>query len=264
MATIRRTGQRLGCVAVLVSLAISLGVPIDQSLAVASTAPTVRLRVPHDQVRANAPFEIGFSSARLPADSTLVIQQRRAGARLWKTVRKLDRSSGTTTLPGRPMGAYEYRITAIAGGTAVAASAARPLRAYGDITMTTLCGVLHAPCSGGSEAIGTKVFAFAEGLNARGATYPHFETILGASHTTCRSAVIEFATYTPGHPGEAYLRLVQHESEPEPEEASTSASTVTTDDIALNGGPWSLQSSSSNGNNNVFNGTFSCYTPTGL
>ncbi len=257
---LKRTLTYVVPVIVLVSAA---GI-VDASLVSAFTRPTMSLTIPRNHVHADAPFRINFASTGLPGGSILSVQQQGGAAHAWKNVARLDGSSGSTIVSGTPMGLYEYRISAIKKTHAVAASEAKSLYSYGDVTMMALCRALHARCSGGSEQIGAKMFAFAEGFNAPGATYPHYETLFGASHTSCRGATITFATYTPGHPGEAYLRLLQHESEPEPEEASTSATAIGRTDVAFNGGPWYLESSSSDGNNDVINGTFSCYTPTGL
>jgi hypothetical protein len=250
---------------VLPALVLVLMGVTKASLALAFARPTVELTIPDNRLSANAPFKIHFSSTRLPGGSALYVQQQAGGAHGWKNVVKLGGSSGTTTVSGRPMGAYEYRITAIRRARVIAVSSAKSLYSYGNVTMTTLCGALQAPCGSGTEEIGATVFAFAAGLNAAGARYPTYETVLSADRTTCRGAFVTFATYTPGRPGEAYLRILQDESghEPEPNEASTSATKTATDYVSFNGSPWRLEDSSSDGNNDVLNATFSCYTPTG-
>jgi hypothetical protein len=238
---------------------------VDAPFTLAATPTTVSLTFVHGRVNADARFKIHFSSSQLPGGSALYVQRQLGHKHTWTNVDRLSGASGTALVPGVSLGVYEYRISAIRKARVIAASATKSLHSYGNLTLMTLCRALRAACHSGTEMIGATTFAFEDGLDAPGAKYPDYETVLSANHTTCRNASIMFATYTPGRPGEAYLRLVQHESgEAEPWEASTSPTRAATTNIEFNGGPWSLKSSSSDGDNNVMSGTFSCYTPNGL
>lgn len=74
--------------------------------------------------------------------------------------------------------------------------------------------------------------------------------------------MIRFATYTPNNPGTAYMRVLQSSSDPE--NAETSATTIGTFHVRFDGGPWYLVTSNGDGNNNVINGAFNCFTGTGF
>jgi hypothetical protein len=222
----------------------------------------VGLTIPNSQVSADAPISINFSSTRLPAGTAVHIQQQVGTAHVWKTVASATGTSGSKTLAGKGMGVYEFRIVAVLHRRTLASSPPRAVYFYGPVTMTTLCTALNTPCSSGTEQIGTTVYEYAEGPNAPGFRYPEFGETFHDNHITCRSAVITFASDRPSSSNIAYLRLLQASSEPQ--EASTPGLTVGTFDISFDSGPWYLDNSNTDGSNDVVNGTFSCYTPTGL
>ena len=233
--------------------------------ALAAPRPTTSLGIPTDQVTAGASFTITFSSTKLPPGTVLALQKQVGTAHVWQIAAKLRGTTGTATVSGTLIGIHEYRLEAFRKNRVIAVSAPKRLYSYGPVTMTTICRAIQIPCSSGIETIGSTLYEYAEGPNAPGNTYPEWEQngTFKADHTTCRSAAITFAFYKVPASGRAYVRLLQASAEPQ--EATTMASTeVGTFDVVFDGGPWYLSNATTNGSNVVMNGTFSCYTPTGL
>lgn len=238
---------------------------VNVTVAVAAPRPAASLGIPTQQVNAGTPFTITFSSTRLPSGTVLYLQKQVGTAHVWQVASKLRGTAGTATVSGALMGVHKYRLAALQRNRVVAVSAPKPLYSYGPVTMTTICRAIQIPCSSGVETIGPTLYEYAEGPNAPGNTYPEWEQngTFKANHTTCRSATITFAFYRVPASGRAYVRLLQARSEPQ-EAATMSPTEVGTFNVTFDEGPWYLSNATSNGSNVVMNGTFSCYTPTGL
>jgi hypothetical protein len=247
---------------VLGATVVMLLIAAPAAPAAASGGSAVSMTLPSDQATAEMPFAFSYASRRLPTGTTVYLQKQVGTAHVWQDVSRLRGTAGAATAPGRPLGVYKYRLTAVRRHKTVAVSAVQVVYSYGTVTIPTLCRALGDPCSGGTEAIGDTVFEYDEGPNAPGFTYPEFGESFKANHTTCRSGQVSFAFFSVPKTGRAYMRLLQASAEPQ-EASTTDPTEIGIFNMTFDGGPWDLENASSNGSNLVISATFSCYTATG-
>ena len=227
-------------------------------------APGVVLTIPANRVTADHAFVVRYRALDVPAGSVLYLQKQEGTARVWKSIKAWKSTSGSALAPGVPLGMWTYRIIAVHAGRVLAASEPRVLYAYGNVPLGVICrghGVCTTPHT---EVVATHAFTWVTGIDTTFATeYPKFYAILNANSTTCRSAVLEFASQRPTTPGtgKTYIELLQASSDPQ--EASTGPNSVGVLRATLDGGPWYVEVSDTQGKGVVVNGTWSCYTPTG-
>jgi hypothetical protein len=240
------------------------GVVAVAPVALAAPKPSVTLTMVNNQVTAGQPTTIRYLGVHLPSGSTLYLQRQVGTAHVWRTTQTLHGIAGTTVISGEPMGIQHYRIVIYTKKGFVTLSATRGVYFYGNVSMLTICQTAQVGgdgCSNQTEVVGTMVLAFV--TSAFTAAYPNYSTALNNGSTTCRAVTVEFASNDGSSiTGVSYAEILQASADAET--ATTPAQTIGTLRASLNGGPWYLNTSNDNGDGVAVNGTFSCYTPTGM
>ena len=258
---------------VIVALCLAMtGVSCLAAAASALAKPAVSFAFASNKVSADHPVSVSYSSSGLPAGSSLYLQRQEGTARAWKDVEKLKGTAGTETAPGVPAGKYVYRIQARQSMKVVAVSASKVLYSYGRVSLATLCnnpGVIINAGNGcpynGSAQIGDHVFPYVILVTSNeGSVYPNFYNLIDFPATTCRSIAFSFGMPANGSQSgdTAYLETIEQTRDPQV--ASAGFGVLKTLHAKLDGHPWFLENSASNGADEIaINGTASCYTLSG-
>lgn len=222
------------------------------------------LVIPNDRINASQSFTISFSTTNVPGGARILLQREFGTAKVWKSVERLHGRSGSATAPAVPLGQYLYRVDIVVAKTA-ASSPPKKLYAYGAVPFQTVCAAIRGSCDTQTEQIGTTIFTYVWSANAD--AYPRYSQDISEKSTTCRTGTLQLAQPNSDGTNDAYLQIIQSASDPE--NGSTVAGTIGTFAITFDGGPWILNVASSNlnygdGDSVQINGTFDCYSTTGL
>jgi hypothetical protein len=234
-----------------------------------AAGPKARLTVVDGRVNVGQSLFIRYSTSHLPTRTSLYLQRQEGATHAWRDVEALRGVAGTATAAGLGMGAYEYRIKVLkrrvgAKRRILTTSAPKAVFSYGNVPMLTICQTATVGgygCSTQTDEVGAVTFTYV--VQPYTDQYPGFSAALSYGSTTCRTATIAFAS-TNDNPssGLSYAELQQ--VGPAAEVASTPALTIGAFAARFNGRPWSLGTSSDDGDGVAVNGVFSCYTPTGF
>jgi hypothetical protein len=231
----------------------------------------VTLAVPA-QATAGNPISVGYTSVGLPRHAKLVVQRQMGTARVWKTVAVLTpKRLARADLPALPLGRYHVRIAVLSGRQVIPDPAAN-LNVYGTVSLATLCNNSSVtvnqnyPCAAGntSTQVGGNVFSYVAYGGSYGDSYPAFHDSIDFPATSCRSISLVFGLPNDNaSPGDsAYLEVVTATMDPQPAGAAYGSLGVL--NAALDGRPWDIDNSSTNGEDPVaVNGTASCDSATG-
>lgn len=245
----------------------SLAAVAPQSAAGASK-PTLAVQVA--QLDAGAQPVLRYTVAA-PRGARISMQRAQGTRRAWRTFTDISRTTtGTVTAPAIGQGVFTYRVAVEVRRHGryqlVARSAAARAYGYASVPMRTV-----TQRSGGNTQIGQQLFEYA--LEDSGPDFaPEFDTVFSADTTTCRSfALTVAAANVPSYAGGMVAStIVQTRSDPQSLE-------VTSGQVAplaglLDGGPWRLtattleyatKGSQSSSFAVFYNGTLSCYSPSG-
>lgn len=224
------------------------------------------------RVDAKQAIAVRYSSKELPKDSALYLQRQFGTARVWKNVKKLKGTSGAESVPGVPQGQYAFRILARHDGRPVVASATKKLYSYGTVSIGVLCNnpnVIDNAGNGcpysGSTQVGSNIFQYKILVEDNsGSVYPTFWNLIDFPATTCRSITFRFGMpQNSSQSGDtAYIETVEQTLDPQVR--SVGYGGLRTFRAALDGHPWFLENSATNGNDGIaINATASCYTVSG-
>ncbi len=262
----------------LLRIAVAMGVLLAMLLVAAcagAASPRVLFTIPHNHVTADHAFVVSYKALDAPAGIVLDLQEQESAAHIWLSIGKLKGTSGSFRAPGEPIGQWIYRVVAVKDAHVLAVSLGRALYSYGAVSMATIC---EERCTGsGTEVVGTHVFTYvvsnrgsnSESFSDRSHTsttddrYPAFTGFYHANTTSCRSAVLDFASATPkGDTGDSRAEVLQ--STTNPEVASVGPNKIGILHATFDGGPWYLEGSDALGFVLLLNGTWSCYTSSGF
>jgi hypothetical protein len=168
---------------ICIALAAMLAVP-----ATATARPRLSLTLPPQGADAGQPIAYQWSVATSRPGS-VVLQRQTGTARVWRTVARLEGSSGSGRLPALALGSYKLRIANIGPKPRrkLWAQQVRTLRVFGDVPLGKLLasgerGVFNAP---------TATFPYVDALTVdHGSTRGRRDTF---STNTCRSVRISFS-----------------------------------------------------------------------
>jgi hypothetical protein len=167
--------RRIAC---LVGLALSASLLVASPVGAAGH-PTLHLKVPA-HAHANKAATVSYSSSGTGSDK-LVLQ--RLNGTDWQTVKRLQATRGTVTLPAVQLGVYDLRLAAYTTSGQLVSAVGHKLRVFGRVKFADLFGL-------GTHAYSTPaanfhyVFQF---YNGRG-TY----TALVVKNAPCDSVHIQF------------------------------------------------------------------------
>lgn len=254
--------SRFAAPAIVVAVLTGVTAP---ALAAASAKPSATFSFTQRRVNQKAPLHINYSTAHLPAGSSVYLQRQASTGHVWKNVKRLRAGSGTASADGVPMGLWGYRIRVVSHRSTVVTSRMRPLYSYGTVSYLKLCQVWRAnkkiykyPCFKRKLEFAGKYFIANWVIHGRG-----YKTILKYHSTSCRSLAIQYADddlYTSGD--SEYIRLVQSGS---PEKNSSGlVDQINTFKVGLNGHSFVLSAAEDNSSTNTYvGGSASCYTSNG-
>jgi hypothetical protein len=257
--------RRLTSIAAAVALALTGAAAVGPT-ASAAAKPSANLTFTPNKVTASKPITLKYTSAHLPAGSTLYLQWQVGTAHVWKRYAVLKGVSGTASEKGQPLGKYEFRIYVSTKTKAVTASVGRFLYSYGNVALSEICREFNgSTCQGGTIQVGDNVYSYADEYGVQN-EYPDYDSF---NHTTCASAHLTYAGYPPDVNGNyvTYEKVVQAKSNAV--DSSAQPNTIGTLNVKFDGGPWILDVSTNVTNLEdsipiYLNGTFECYTSTGL
>lgn len=230
--------------------------------AAVTTAPKISFAFAQSKVTHNAKLHFSYSSSALPSGTRLALQWRVGSRHVWRNVKWLTGRSGSGTARGVPIGSYLYRVALERSGSELAASRDKSLYSYGPVSYLTVCTAAGWDCNPGTVQIGTMVFSYAEEAEFP-AQYPSYSPALTMTEaTSCRSLTVEFATNDQQSGDEAYLQIAQTRSNAQ--YAQTAINTIGKATFSLDGGPFDLNVSETEGDNTFLNGSANCYTRSGL
>ena len=242
-------------------LALALSATMSAEAAT-SVRPSAVFAFKHDRVTHGVKPVLTYRTGHLPRRSIIYLQRQYGSAHVWKNVERLKARTGTVTAPGVQIGKYAYRIRVTKSGRKVVISATRALYSYATVAYATLCREYWggSSCSAQTVQIGEAIFTYV--WESYGGQYPTYVTPLEFASTSCSSLSVDFATNDPNSSDTAYLKVIQSGSDPQ--YASTAAGTIGKFSPKLDGGPFYLEASETNGSYGTYlSGHATCYTPTG-
>jgi hypothetical protein len=250
----------------VVAVIAAAWLPAATTQAAQAAKPSAEFSFLHWRVNQNKPIHISYAVRHIPRGSVLHLQWQAGTDHVWENVKRLSRAATKAIVPGVQIGRYAYRLQVKDGGTVLATSPVRDLFSYGRVSYATICNSSHQEnlCGGsGTVQIGSMVFTYT-GDEEYPDSYPSYGNYLQwASNTSCRQLTVNFATNdnAPSPTGTAYLQLSQTKSQAQ--YAQVAANVVGRAVFALDGGPFNLNDSETNGVTIFYNGWANCYTRNG-
>ncbi len=230
---------------------------------VATTRPSATFHFKAVRVDQGTKPVVIYSTSHLPAKSVSYLQRQFGSAHVWENVEKLKAASGTVTAPGVEMGKYVYRLRVMQGSKVVVTSAARTLYSYGSVPLNAFCNESQAGYCGSPQTvqIGQTVFTYTVESGAPN-SYPDYTDVLELNSTSCDAITVRYATDDTNSGDDVYEEVIQARSDPQYGQAGID--TIATFQATLDGGPFYLEDSETEGYQIYMNGSASCYTPSGL
>ncbi len=254
------------------ALAIGQAAPAVAGPVAANAKPRVSFSFQNNRINSSQHPVVRYSSAHLPSGTKLELQRQFGTARVWKDVIALKGTSGRATAPRVQMGKYRYRIKAYRRGKTVVFSPNGILYAYARIPLSNICNdqnnnsnvnLRGTDCSTQTVQVGSSVFVYLIEDNPPGP--PNYDQdITFGTNTSCRTISFQFSldNNASSSSDTANIELVQTASDAQ--SASVGTSQIGNAYFKLDGGPWDLDLSDTNGDSEFVNGYASCYTPGGL
>ncbi len=234
----------------------------------AKVRPAVTLTMTRS-VTAGAMVNGTYSAERDPRGAALFLQQQEGTRKVWRNIRKLRGVHGEVSLRNTGLGIWKYRVAVLYRRRLAASSRPSWVYAYGNVSLLTICDVasnegfsVPLGCGAGDVQVGNMVYAYT-GSQSYLDSYPTWDqSISFSAPSSCRSATFTFA----GDSNDVvYMQMVQESLNAVT--ASTPVGVVGTMSVPLDGHPWILNVSGDPNNWGAtiyMNGTFQCYTATGL
>lgn len=250
---------------VLASVGVaSIGVAVPAASA-AQGPPDVTVHNARPQLSTSGHPKFGYHAYDLRSGSRVVLQLW--GDNHWVTVRRTAVHSGTFTGTfyadslGEP-GSFRFRAVVTRYGKPVVYSGTSYVHVYTTVSMAALCtGVLDNYCVNGSIALnggGSFHYVMDTGVNEPSDPW---SAMIGAARTSCRSITFRYLSDSQDD-STTYLELRQP-GRPAQKHVSTSAK-VGTFTVSLTGGKFGMSVVQSSAQANMyFNGSGSCWTPSG-
>jgi hypothetical protein len=276
MHSMRR--RSLSVVLGVAALLAVTGVAIPSS-AQAATRGTVAWSFTTSKVSAGTGIGVTYQPSGIQPGSLLTFERQFGTAKVWKAVANFhvsSSSSSTATLPGDPLGAYEYRVQVTTGHRITALTHDRPLYSYGSVTLLTLCNEgsdRSMNCSPGTVQLSNSTLYNYQASDSVDPDASPGQTDFAFGATSCRSGSLDIVVgfpsdQDPAFPGSSVTTQVA-QSASDPQLITVPDSSQQTFDFNLDGGPFDLDSwYTTNGQDNWENiyvsGTFNCYTLNGL
>ena len=168
------------------------------------------------------------------------------------------------------MGRYAYRIQVHHGGKVIATARTATLYSYGLVPLTNLCNEDSSKvfvdntdgCQTQTVQVGGTVFTYL--IQADPPAPPDYEQdVTVAARTSCRSISLQWALDNNAQPSDiAQVEVVQASADPQT--ATVAQGRIGSKTMKLDGGPWDLNLSSTNSDNEYAIASLSCWSATAL
>lgn len=266
----RRRGSLLTAAALtatsLAALGAAPGAAVAAPRAASNTAPAVRLSIAHTRVEHGTRLSLTVNSARLQRGTALVLQRDFGTRHVFKTIQKLTGTHGTYSTAGVGQGRYRYRVVAVRSTKAVAVSNLRTVYSYAPVSATQLCNAdnqteFNEGCNAATVQVGSRVFEY-QVYDGNGSTAPQQYAGVAATRSSCRSANLSLAVSNDDTSTTYGVDMLQ--SSADAQSVTGQHGSIATAAFPISSGSWNLDFWSDNGSDVYWNGTFDCWSPSGL
>jgi hypothetical protein len=249
------------------SLVCALIASMIASPAAAHARASVKMTLPSSADQGQA-APLTWRAKALPHGARVVLQRRMGTANVWKTIKTLHGSAGSTKAPALNLGAYRLRVAAVGPHRKVYAQQQRALKVFGSVPLGTLVARFGQT---GTNVTPTRTFPYVYKVGDLACCGGLSDTgfAVSAPGNPCRSVHLEItsdgASYTEGPPDTATVTLVQQSADPMTTAPITPTDIGTLDAALAVGQSWALKASMVAGHGYVrlyLNGSASCYATT--
>ena len=198
------------------------------------------------------------------------MQRQFGSAHVWKGIQVLPGRSGSAKSAKVQMGRYAYRIQVHHGGKVIATARTATLYSYGLVPLANLCNEDTSKvfvdntdgCQTQTVQVGGTVFTYL--IDADPPAPPQYEQdVTVAARTSCRSISLQWALDNNAQPSDiAQVEVVQASADPQT--AKVAQGRIGSKTMKLDGGPWDLNLSSTNSDNEYAIASLSCWSATAL
>ena len=271
MHSVTRLLAAFAAAAVIVGLAAPAASAAAVSVNTAATAkPSVALKFANAHISHTSQVTVDWTSKNVPSGSRFELERQFGSAHVWKGIQVLPGRSGSAKSAKVQMGRYAYRIQAHHSGRVVATSNTATLYSYASVPLTNLCneGNSHVQvndtngCDTNTVQVGGTVFTY---LIQDGPPPPpqYDQDVTVSARTSCRSISLQWALDNNAPTADsAQVQIVQASADPQT--AKVAQGRIGSKTMTLDGGPWDLNLSASNFDNEYVNASLSCWSATGL
>ena len=213
---------------------------------------------------------VDYSTKNVPSGSRLELERQFGSAHVWKGIQVLPGRSGSAKSAKVQMGRYAYRIQVHHGGKVIATARTATLYSYGLVPLTNLCNEDSSKvfvdntdgCQTQTVQVGGTVFTYL--IQADPPAPPDYEQdVTVAARTSCRSISLQWALDNNAQPSDiAQVEVVQASADPQT--ATVAQGRIGSKTMKLDGGPWDLNLSSTNSDNEYANASLSCWSASAL
>jgi hypothetical protein len=258
--------------AAIAAAAVVLGLAAPAAWAAPAVAakPSVTLKFANAHISHTTQPVVDYSSKNVPSGSRFELQRQFGSAHVWKGVQVLPGRSGSAKSAKVQMGRYAYRIQVHHGGKVIATARTATLYSYGLVPLTNLCNEDSSKvfvdntdgCQTSTVQVGGTVFTYL--IDADPPAPPQYEQdVTVAARTSCRSISLQWALDNNAQPSDtAQVEVVQASADPQT--ASVAQGRIGSKTMKLDGGPWDLNLSSTNSDNEYANASLSCWSASAL
>jgi hypothetical protein len=252
------------------AVALGVGAPAAWAAPAVAARPSVTLKFANAHISHTSQPVVDYSSKNVPSGSRLELQRQFGSAHVWKGVQALPGRSGSAKSAKVQMGRYAYRIQVHHGGKVIATARTATLYSYGLVPLTNLCNedsskvFVNATdgCQTSTVQVGGTVFTYL--IDADPPAPPQYEQdVTVAARTSCRSISLQWALDNNAQPSDiAQVEVVQASADPQT--AQVAQGRIGSKTMKLDGGPWDLNLSSTNSDNEYANASLSCWSASAL
>jgi hypothetical protein len=249
---------------------LGLAAPAAWAGPAVAARPSVTLKFANAHISHTSPPVVDWTSKNVPSGARFELQRQFGSAHVWKGIQVLPGKSGSRNSAKVQMGRYAYRIQVHHGGKIIATSGTATLYSYGLVPLANLCNEDTSKvfvdntdgCQTQTVQVGGTVFTYL--IEADPPAPPQYEQdVTVAARTSCRSISLQWALDNNAQPSDtAQVEVVQASADPQT--AKVAQGRIGSKTMKLDGGPWDLNLSSTNSDNEYAIASLSCWSATAL
>ena len=252
------------------AVVLGLAAPAAWAAPAVAAKPSVTLKFANAHISHASQPVVDYSSKNVPSGSRLELERQFGSAHVWKGIQVLPGRSGSAKSAKVQMGRYAYRIQVHHGGKVIATARTATLYSYGLVPLANLCNEDTSKvfvdntdgCQTQTVQVGGTVFTYL--IDADPPAPPQYEQdVTVAARTSCRSISLQWALDNNAQPSDtAQVEVVQASADPQT--AKVAQGRIGSKTMKLDGGPWDLNLSSTNSDNEYAIASLSCWSATAL